>query len=220
MEFEGPGTTDYENVHSLNRAFLALLRRAAGTVPGIRPPALAARLSALTGQQAKRLAKTPFLLMSFRERDDRFWEPVFADQGSRDLFALPESASDEATRLIAAGLGFVWQLARHNPYAARLICGASLHWCEQLTERTFLHVLALASIQRDILTIRSPDDEELWSKLLDSGVSGESRVRRAAHISALQCVLTGAALPAGKRWSTAACAVRTPVLRVADDGDD
>lgn len=217
----GASADDYDNVYSLNRGFLASLRRDPGARTCLRslPRRYAERLAALSEREALRLAKTPFLLMSFRERDDRFWEPVFADPGNRDLFAPAAPTEDVVSRLIAAGLGFVWQLARYNPYAARLICGASLHWCEQLTERTFLHVLALAAMQRDLLTIRAPDDPELWDKLLDNGVSGESNVRRAAHISALQCVLTNAALPAVRRLASAACAVRTPVLRVADDSD-
>lgn len=219
MEFEGPSAVDYENVRSLNRAFLALLKRdpASRRCLATLPSRQAARLLGLSDHQAARLSSTPFLLFSLRERDDRFWEPVFADPGSRDLFAVPPATSDELGRLIAAGLGFVWQLAKHNPYAARLICGASLHWCEQLTERTFLHVLALAGLQEDILIVRSASDVDLWDKLLEGGVSRENAVRRAAHISALQCVLTNAALPAGNRWATAACATRSPVMRVAED---
>jgi hypothetical protein len=115
---------------------------------------------------------------------------------------------------------FVWQLAKHNPYAARLICGASLHWCEQLTERTFLQVLALAGTQPDVLVARAASDKELWCKLLNCGISRENEIRHAAHISALQCVLTSAAVPTRTRWANAACAVRTPALQVADDTDD
>jgi len=219
MEFEGPSAVDYENVHSLNQAFLALLKRdsQARRCLAAFPARQAGRLSGLTDQQAARLARAPFLLFSLRERDDRFWEPVFADPGNGDLFAVPPSTSDELGRLIAAGLGFVWQLAKHNPYAARLICGASLHWCEQLTERTFLHVLALAGTQQDILVIRAATDAELWDKLLSSGVSRDHDVRRAAHIGALQFVLTSAAQPPGRRFAAAACAARPPLLRVADD---
>lgn len=219
MQFEGPSAVDYENVHSLNAAFIALLKRdpLARRCLQALPARQVARLIALTEHQAARLADTPFLLFSFRERDDRFWEPVFADTGNRDLFAVPPATSDELGRLVAAGLGFVWQLAKHNPYAARIICGASLHWCEQLTERTFLHVLALAGMQENLLVLRSAADAELWDKLLGSGVSRENAVRRAAHISALQWVLTSAAQPAGGSWSAAACATRTPVMRVADD---
>lgn len=217
MEFQGPDATDYENVSSLNRAFLTLLRRDPATrscLAGLREP-LAARLVALTESQAERLAMTPFLLMSFRERDDRFWDAAFAAVTSRDLFAVP-SAADDLGRLVSAGLGFVWQLARQNPYSARLICGASLHWCEQLTELPFFHLLAIAG-RHEVLTLRSATNAELWTKLLQSGINREQQVRRAAHISALQSVLTRASMPGGQKWAAAACVARTPSLRVADE---
>ena len=219
MQFEGPSADDYENVYSLNAAFIALLKRCPTARRCLQalPARQAGRLLGLTDHQAVRLARTPFLLFSFRERDDRFWEPVFDGDGARDLFAEPQAASDELGRLIAAGLGFVWQLARHNPYAARIICGASLHWCEQLTERTFLHVLALAAVQNELLVLRAAKDTQLWDKLLGSGVSRENAVRRAAHISALQRLLTSSAQPAGRSWAAAACAAKKPLLRVAED---
>lgn len=219
MEFAGPSATDYENVTSLNRAFLALLRGDPGSRCCLRgvPAPIANSLISLTEPQAARLAATPFLLMSFRERDDRYWDAIFPANPNRDLFAMPPSTSDEFGRLISAGLGFVWQLAKQNPYAARLICGASLHWCEQLTERTFFRLLAAAGMRSDVLVLRSGTDTEVWTKLLQSGTSRETEVRRAAHISALQSMLTQASKRSGTKWAAAACAVQSPSLRVADE---
>jgi hypothetical protein len=219
VEFRGPGATDFENVHSLNRAFLKLLKcdpDAGKCLQGL-APTLAGRLSSLTDGEAERLSVTPFLLLSFRERDDEFWEVIFAEVAHRDLFALPRQPSDDLGRLISAGLGFVWQLARQNPFAARLVCGASLYWCEQLTERTFFRVLATAGARADVLTLRCATDAGLWAKLLASGVSREKQVRRAAHISALQSVLTRSSMPDRKRWAAAACAVKAPTMKVADE---
>jgi hypothetical protein len=219
VEFRGPGATDFENVHSLNRAFLKLLKHdpdAGKCLQGL-PPTLAGCLSSLTDGEAERLSVTPFLLLSFRERDDEFWEGIFAEVAHRDLFALQKQPSDDFGRLIAAGLGFVWQLARQNPFAARLVCGASLYWCEQLTERTFFRVLATAGARADVLTLRCATDAGLWAKLLASGVSREKQVRRAAHISALQSVLTRSSMPDRKRWAAAACAVKVPTMKVADE---
>jgi len=217
VEFRGPGATDFENVHSLNRAFLKLLRHDADSrrcLQGL-PPALAGCLVSLADSEAERLAGTPFLLLSFRERDVEFWEAIFGDASHKDLFATRES--DDLRRLISAGLGFVWQLARQNPFAARLICGASLHWCEQLTERTFFQVLATVGTRADVLILRCATDAGLWAKLLASGVSREKQIRRAAHISALQSVLTRASMPDRKRWAAAACAVKAPSMKVADE---
>lgn len=219
MDFQGPSATDYANVTSLNRAFLALLRRNGNgrrCLRELRAP-LAEKLVALTGGQADRLAATPFLLMSFRERDDRFWEAAFAAELRGDLFAMAPSASDGLTSLISAGLGFAWQLSKQNAYAARLICGASLHWCEQLGELNFLHLLSIAGRRDEVLTLRCAADSELWRKLLNSGISREQQVRRAAHISALQSVLTRASMPGDRQWRSAACAAPSPSLQVAED---
>lgn len=220
MELMGPGAADFENVRSLNRAYLRLLKNEAGARGCLRrlPPELAARLTSLPEIEADRLAGTPFLLPSFRERDDEYWEQIFANTAHGDLFAVREPASDELGCLVSAGLGFVWQLARQNPYAARLICGASLHWCEQLAERTFFQVLSLAGSKPDVLALRCGSNGELWAKLLESGVSRERHVRRAAHISALQSVLTRASMPERKKWAAAACVRRSPALMVVDDG--
>lgn len=220
MELPGPGAADFENVRALNRAYLRLLKREAGARTCLRdlPRELAGRLVSLPEAEAERLAATPFLLFSFRERDDDFWEGLFADISHGDLFAVPEPPSDELGCLISAGLGFVWQLSRQNPYAARLICGASLHWCEQLAERTFFQVLSLAGSKPDVLALRCGSNGELWAKLLESGVSRERHVRRAAHISALQSVLTRASMPERKKWAAAACVRRSPALMVVDDG--
>lgn len=215
MDFKGPSAADFENVASLNRAFLALVgREPRRCLDGLRAD-LAARLVALTAHQAGRLAGAPFLLMSFRERDDRFWQAAFARHASPDLFGL--RGPDDLTPLISAGLGFLWQLAQHNPYAARLVCGGGVHWCEQLAELPVLHLSGFAALGDELLTLRTAKDTELWSKLLTSGLSRDEHVRRAAHITALQTVLTRASAPA-RALPAAACPARAPSLQVADDG--
>lgn len=218
MDYRGPVAADYENVRTLNRAFLLLLRHdeSAQRCLGGLPPELAERLSSLSDSQAARLSSTPFLLLSFRERDDEFWQAQLSAGPNADLFAVPSAPSDSVDRLISAGLSFIWQLAKQNAYAARLICGASLYWCEELTERTIFHLLATAGSSRDVLTLRCASDGELWRKLLAGGVSREPLVRQSVHISALHAVLTGAALPGRRRWAAAACAAKAPTLKVAE----
>ena len=216
MHFRGPGIDDYANVRSLNREFLALLRSddsARACLRGL-PGGLAARLSGLADAEAERLAGAPFLLASFRERDDDFWEALLAAPGTGDLFVVPEPPSDQSGRLIAAGRSFLWQLAKQNAYAARLICGASLHWCEELGERTLLQLLTACS-RRDVLVLRCRDDPALWTKLLAGGVSAEAVVRRATQMSALHVVLTKASQPAVRR--RAARTARTPTLEIAGE---
>ncbi len=153
-------------------------------------------------------------------------EPIFIDQpylfdggDNRDLFTPPIAGSDEHACLIAAGLAFIWQLAKRNAYAARLICGASLHWCEQISEMTLYRLLSVTGNRLDILSLRFNEDEELWRKLLQAGVSRDRLLRESAHLSALQAVLTRSPASADKRWPIAARGMRSPRLQVADEAD-
>ena len=216
MDFQGPLPADYENIHSLNTAFLELLQKRDGGryLEGLSQQ-LARRLRRLNLTEIRWLAATPFLLFSIRERDDGYWQNVLDGDRSRDLFAVPLDATGDAGRLISAGLGFVWQLANRNPFAARLLCGASTHWCEQIVEQTFFNLLAVAGQRADLLCLRASYDSELWRKLLNSGLSKETRIRNAAHISALQYVLTRQPNPVA--WQAAACTSRDPALKVAED---
>ena len=220
MDFQGPTLADYENVRSLNLAFLKRLQigdECGRYLEGL-PQELGRRLRRLSHREIGQLAETPFLLFSFRERDDGFWQKILTDDRTGDLFALPLIATDDVSRLLSAGLGFVWQLAHRNPFAARLLCGASTHWCEQITERTIFHILAVAGHRSDLLVLRAQHDTEIWRKLLDNGLSNETETRHAAHISALQSVLTRQ--PATAAWSAAACASRNPALKVADESNN
>ena len=215
MDFQGPTPADYDNLRSLNVAFLELVRKDGRRYLEGLSMDLGRRLQHLSRREIGWLAATPFLLFSFRERDDGFWQKLLNDEKCRDLFTVPVSSTDETGRLVSAGLGFVWQLAIHNPFAARLLCGASTHWCEQITERTFFHILAVAGHRSDLLVLRARHDIELWRKLLFVGVSQEAAARNAAHISALQYLLIRQ--PTLTAWQAAACTSRNPSLKVADD---
>lgn len=209
MDYRGPCRVDYDNVRALNEALLAYLASVPDdpALAGL-PTATAGRLATLTATERRRLAAAPFMLMSFRERDPGSWDGVLDAQGEPDLFA----GSGDRLGLIAAGLGFVWQLARQNPYAARLICGASLHWCEALAEQTLCAVLAAAAVRDELLVLRAADRVRLWDLLLDAGVSRRGEIRRAAHISALHAILSGA--PVERQWQAAACPMHRPSLSV------
>lgn len=221
MEYPGPARTDFHNVRSLNGEFLQWLGRRSVAAPPLNelPADLAKRLAGLRLAERQRLAATPFLLFSFRERDDDFWSRLLRSSGAPDLLAGASSSDDVELRLIASGLGFVWQLARQNAYVARLICGASLHWCEQLAEKTLVDVMNVAAVSPNLLKVRSAGNRPLWHKLLNSGIQAEREVRHAAHISALQCVLTSAQRSHTARPALAARAGLAPSRHVADRTD-
>lgn len=218
MQYDSPQMTDMDNVQALNEAFLTLLRRSSTArqcLSGLRED-LARRLISLSPRQAKRLAEVPFLLFSFRERDERLWSNIFDLDPNEDLFVSARPAHDEASSLIAAGLGFIWQLARQNPYALRLLCGASVHWCEQISDNTLIQILGFASGHQELLVARLEKHSDIWRKLLDSGIHHRVDVRRAAHMSVLQTVLTQPDHSSREVWATAACRTALPLLKVAD----
>ncbi len=217
MAFNGPASVDFRNVDALNRAYLTLLQAdtsARRSLDELSSP-LRRRMTTLSSRQVRRLSTTPFLLLSLRERDDYVWDQVLAGEGEGDLQIEP--LADDLDRLRSATLGFVWQLARQNPYTLRLTCGASLHWCERIAERTFFDLLVAVSPYPDLLVLRRGDDHDLWQKLLVDGISKDAGVRRAAHVSALQTVLTRQAAAGPRRWAVAACRTTHPELHVADE---
>ena len=219
MDYLGPQPADFDNVRALNREFLVLLGESGqfGDLCHGLQAGFLVQIKGLGSLQRDRLASAPFLLFSLRESDSVFWDRLFDDSGSHDLFAgpLPDNG---ATRLIAASLAYLWQLARQNAYAARLVCGASLHWCEQIAERPLMDIIALA-VRSDVLRLRTATDGDLWRKLLNNATSGERSVRDAACISALQRVLTVSTMRQGHRPLLAARPLRAPPLRVAEDTD-
>jgi len=218
MSFDGPNAQDYENVVALNQAYLALLRRDKALCRGLTgcSAPLRERILDLSQHQIDRLAATPFLLFSFREQDDLYWNRILQNEGGRDLFR--SAGSDDVDTLISAALGFIWQLAKRNPYALRLFCGATLYWCERIAELTFFRLLDAVRCSGELPVLRIAGHHELWRKLLQGGVSRENAIRHAAQLSALQAVLTDP--PDTNRietWSLAARNVRAPGLQVAEN---
>ena len=221
MHYPGPELVNFDDVAALNRAFLELLggESCAGQCLVDLRDDLAVRLRGLTPTELDRLAGTPFLLVSFREHDRVFWDRILDTEPRADLFA-GTAAAGEASQVIAAGLSFVWQLARQNSYALRLVCGASLHWCERIAERPLVGILNRARSQDALLTLRSAADANLWRKLLYGGVSVCEDIRAAAHLGALQMMLTRSDSGMRPAWSSAACRTRVPSLGVVEDRDD
>jgi len=217
MEYAGPENADLSDVHSLNVAFLEYLSSNHGEqLRRELPASLRPAVVALSSRQIERLAGVPFLLMSLSESDDTYWDRLLLDRPVRDLFTPSHSDADPLAQIASAALGFLWQLARRNPYAVRLICGATLNWCEQLAACTLLHVLQRAVADPRILVPRLADDSVFWQRLLGAGLSSESDVRRASHLSALQAVLTPVVTSTHRRFRSAACYSIVPTLEVRE----
>ncbi len=217
MDFSGPEPADLAEVRALNIAFLEYLRAAPdGQLLQQLPSSLRPAVVALTDRQVQRLAAVPFLLLTMRETDHSFWAQLFGDRPVRDLFASAPVVVDELGRITSAVLGFVWQLSRRNPYAARLVCGGSFDWCEQLAACTLLRLLRRAVDHQDLIGVRFAGNTEFWHRLLGAGLSSEPGVRRAAHLCALQTVLTSRELTSGSRLRAAACHSAVPTLSLRE----
>ena len=213
MEYTGPETTDLRDVCSLNAAFLEYLSSSNGEqLRRELPASLRPAVVALSSRQIERLAAVPFLLMSLSELDDAYWDRPMPDRPVRDLFTPSHTETDPLAQITSATLAFLWQLARKNPYAVRLICGASLNWCEQLAACTLLHVLQRAVEEQHAVLPRLAEDSVFWHRLLGAGLSSESVVRRASHLSALQTVLTPVVATTNHRFRSAACYSSVPTL--------
>lgn len=219
MSFDGPDSRDFGNVSELNSAYLALLgseRALERGITGCQGP-LRQRLMNLRRAEMRRLAETPFLLFSFRETDDRYWDDVLDVTREPGLFR--SSGSEPVDTLISGALGFIWQLANRNPYTLRLICGSTLYWCDRIADLTFYGLLDAVRNSGDVPVLRQGSSAPLWRKLLDDGVSPSRQIRRAAHLASLQAVLTDPAPSSAgsESWRLAARASSAPSQKVAED---
>ncbi len=192
MQYPGPSADDLDNVHTLNAAFLEELRqRSCGDeLRDHGAPRLTELVRGLTAAQVGRLATSPFLLFSLHERDNDYWEALLARESAPDtgLFARHESFGDGC--LLASALSFLWGLAGRNPYAARVVSGAPIAWCERLAEQTIYRLLSNATTGVAPIVPRFRTQRGVWHKLLGDGVSSEEEVRKAAQLTALQVMLT------------------------------
>ena len=218
MEFQGPEARDLANVYALNQAFLDVLRNADEQLLRAWPAndALVKKLVALGRHRADRLAQCPFLLFALAESEEWRWARLFDEQESPDLVDRLERPSEASARLAAAALGFLWELAKRNPYAARLVSGATLSWCEQLTDTSPVRLFEFAASEPKLLAPRLANRNEFWAKLLVAGSSQDKDIRHAAQLCGLQTVLTRQKSERYRQLPAAACSMPAPSTRVAD----
>lgn len=195
-EFPGPSPDDYANVLALNTAFIKTT-------------------SELRGPQRGRLAGAPFLLFSLREDDAGWWAGVLAEQSQGDLMAASEYESPELRRIQTAAMSFLWQLARRNPYAARIISGATIAWCEKITSLPLVTLLNRIGGRDDLMVSRLDMPVALGERLLRGGTSSRRQIRRSSQLTALQTLLARSGIDDYTRLPAAACGMSGP-LRVLD----
>ena len=203
MDFEGLTTDDLANVTALNRAWLDLGNREAG----------AARLPLA---RIDRLAAAPFLLFSFREHDEALWQRLLGADRQADLLDGPVSDDPALGSLQAAGLAFLWELARRNPYVARVVTGATLAWCNALAAATLADLLGRVAHALIIEARFSAHDARL-ERLLADGVSRDEAVRAATQLGVLHSLLTRNRDAGYEHLPAAACSLRLPHRKVADE---
>ena len=209
---------DLANVRALNTSFLNWL--ALGRNSQCLPGDCAWRFNALSRHQRARLAQTPFLLLSLHEDDSRRWQRIFALAPQRPLWASVRHGDETATHLVTLAASFIWQLAARNAYAARVISGASLAWCEQLRDCTLVAVTERLAEEPALLTARAAHNQPLWNHLLSAAESGQQDACDAANASLLQSMLEGATSMQSLQFASAACKMPQPAMRVADDERD
>ena len=205
MEYRGPTPGDLANIHALNRFFL---KSVCASGRSERFAILGAER--MTEAEIARLASAPFLLFSFRERDEEFWRRALGDDVQMDLIDVATSANEKIQQLQVAGLGFLWQLARRNPYVARIVSGASVAWCERLGEQTLVRLLQRVAMRGDLTRIRFGDNKDIWRRLLSNGIGSGYQARLASQHCALQAMLTHVDAAPHRRLSAAACTVSAP----------
>ena len=204
MDYAGPTTDDMANINALNQSFLAAVADSSADAFGL------AAIRRMSAAERARLASAPFLLFSLREQDDDYWRQLLSEDPQLDLIDSNQCPDTQIRQLQVAGLGFLWQLARRNPYTARLVCGASVAWCEQLARLTLVGLLRRVGQRGDLLQLRLADNDIVWRRLLEHAGHSSYSARRAACHSALQAMLTHRSAPPRSRLPAAACAMSRP----------
>lgn len=212
MDFPGPEDSDLDNVRELNRAFLGSVTHLDAADSSI----ASAGLAALDAGRRQHVAACPFLLFDIGDYRDPLWERLFDPTPQRELDDMLRPGPTGSEALVGATLGFLWTLARRNAFAARLVSGATIAWCEALAACELMRVFEFGRDSVPGPRPRREDDARLWGKLLSGGTSGERSVREAAHVSALQTLLTTADMAMHPPVAAAACRIDVPAKRLAE----
>jgi hypothetical protein len=165
----------------------------------------------MKGPQRGRLASSPFLLFSLREHELDWWNDVLADRPQGDLLETRQLDNVELRQIQFAALSFLWHLGRRNPYAVRIISGASVDWVEKISELPLVTLLERVGMRADLLRSRLERAVAFAERLLNDGTSSKSDVCRSSQFAALQTLLTRPAEENYGQVPAAACSLSIPM---------
>jgi hypothetical protein len=218
MDFPGPDPADFAEVEALNRAFLDYLAGNGQRLARDLPPPLFAALAGSEAATRSRIAACPFFLFSLSQNDDRLWAPLFAGERRPDLVDALEAPPPQEARIACAALAFLWRYAGNNPYAVRVLSGAGSAWCERVADCALVDLVEYAAGRGGLLRLRRAKNAVFWRRILVTGACEEDGMRHAAHLWALQSMLTRPSAPAALRLPAAACSMSVPAVQVTDRG--
>ncbi|HNP64341.1 MAG TPA: hypothetical protein PKH39_10450 [Woeseiaceae bacterium] len=190
--YPGPRPDDYDNVLALNTAFIKAS-------------------SELRGPQRGRLAATPFLLFSLREDDMEWWRQALATESQPDLIGHADRHTPLLHCVQIAALSFLWQLAQKNPYTVRVVSGATIAWCDAISELPLLTLLDRVGGRTDLIQSRLDTPDTIADRLLGPGTSASKTLRRSSQLCALQTLLTRTPSERPAELSSAACNLSGPL---------
>jgi hypothetical protein len=203
MEYAGLTGDNLANVRALNVAWLKLHSRAQRPAEQLSP------------RRIERLAAVPFLLFSFSEQDEDLWRRLLNEERQPDLLEAPVQVSEDIHVLQTSGLAFLWNLARHNPYVARVVSGVPSNWCEQIASVVLMRLLECTS-RCALIQPRFEDEAVIHRRLLRHGGSALRDARNSAQISALHSMLMVSRSARYGRLPAAACQTPSHTRQVAD----
>ena len=204
MHYQGPSAADLDNIRALNRCFLDAFAGYGRAGP---------LQSALSESQQVCLGNAPFLLFSFREGESDFWAQVLSQDRQMELVGTAPAPDGDTRDLQVAGLSFLWQLSRRNPYVVRLVSGAPVSWCERIAGFTLISLLDRTSYRSDLVVPRFRDQDHIWQRLLNGGISTQAGLRTMSHQCVLQMMLMHARPVNYERLPAAAASLPMPRRR-------
>ena len=148
-------------------------------VDGFELPTLVAE----SGNEARRhLARCPFLLFRIVAR------PMTASVA--DAAGPAAGRAGDERELARLALSFLWQLARANPFAARIVSGTPARWCEELAALSIVRLIETATTCDVELRPRLTSVPGFWRDLLGSTGPRPALRRETIGVAGLQLIMS------------------------------